>query len=390
MVSTNADSAVSIEPVEGKKGRARFVDLGRAFAARVENSVPQLRSEQLELVNPDKNPFFGHAKAQLFIAKSGGREVGRISAHIDELALEMPPEQGFGPGTGFFGYFDAEDKEITKALLDTAQEWLRGQGMKRCVGPISMSIWEEPGLLVKGQDHAPVIMMGHHPAHYQGWIEGAGYERIKTLFTYDLDIRKEFPPIVQRIVKSGERNERITVRPVRKKDWDNEAAKILTILNDAWSDNWGFVPLTPAEVAYTGVKLKPVIHEELNMIAELDGKPVAFMLTFPDVNSALAKSGGKLFPTGWWHLLKWARNPVDCDMRVPLMGVLKEHQSSRLASQLAFMMISQIRENAAAKYQSKRGEIGWILEDNQGMVAIADTINSQVNREYAIYEMPLC
>lgn len=389
MVSTNAESAVSIEPVEGKKGRARFVDLGRAFAAKVENSVPQMRSEQLELVNPEKNPFFGHARAQLFIAMRGGRSVGRISAHIDELALEMPPEQGFGPGTGFFGYFDAEDEEVAKALLDTAQEWLRGQGMNRCVGPISMSVWEEPGLLVKGQDHAPVIMMGHHPAHYQGWIEGAGYERIKTLFTYDLDIREGFPPIVQRIVKSGENNERITVRPVRKKDWDNEAAKILAILNDAWSDNWGFVPLTPAEVAHTGIKLKPVIHEELNMIAELDGKPVAFMLTFPDVNYALAKSGGKLFPTGWWHLLKWARNPVDCDMRVPLMGVLKEHQSSRLASQLAFMMISQIRDNAAAKYHSKRGEIGWILEDNQGMVAIANTIESRINREYAIYEKPL-
>jgi len=124
----------------------------------------------------------------------------------------------------------------------------------------------------------------------------------------------------------------------------------------------------------------------LNMIAELDGEPVAFMLTFPDVNRALAKSGGKLFPTGWWHLLKWARNPINCDMRVPLMGVLKEHQSSRLASQLAFMMISQIRNNAAERYQSERGEIGWILEDNQGMVAIADTIKSEINREYAIYE----
>ncbi|MEP1421698.1 MAG: N-acetyltransferase [Erythrobacter sp.] len=389
MVSTNTDSAVSIEPIDGKKGRARFVDLGRAFSKRVENSVPQLRSEQLELVNPEKNPFFGHARAQLFIAIRNGREVGRISAHIDELALEMPPEQGFGPGTGLFGYFDAEDQDTARSLLDAAQNWLREQGMDRCVGPISMSIWEEPGLLVKGQDHAPVIMMGHHPAHYQDWIEGAGYGRIKTLFTYDLDIQKQFPPIVQRIVKSGARNERITVRSVRKKDWDNEAAKILSILNDAWSDNWGFVPLTPEEIAHTGVKLKPVIHEELNMIAELDGKPVAFMLTFPDVNYALAKSGGKLFPTGWWHLLKWARNPLNCDMRVPLMGVLKEHQNSRLASQLAFMMISQIRDKAAATYQSNRGEIGWILEDNQGMVAIADTINSKINREYAIYERQL-
>ncbi|WP_298336415.1 N-acetyltransferase [uncultured Erythrobacter sp.] len=389
MVSTEGDSTLAIEPVEGKKGRARFVDLGRTFAARVENSVPQLRSEQLELLNPDKNPFFGHAHAQLFIAMRDGRPVGRISAHIDELALEMSAEQGFGPGTGLFGYFDAEDKDVARLLLETAQDWLRSQGMTRSVGPISMSVWEEPGLLVKGQDHAPVIMMGHHPAHYARWIENAGYIRAKTLYTYDLDISKEFPPLVQRIVKSGERNKRITVRPVRKKDWDAEVAKILGILNDAWSDNWGFVPLTPEEVAYTGIKLKPVIHQELNMIAEVEGKPVAFMLTFPDVNYALAKSGGKLFPTGWWHLLKWARNPQNCDMRVPLMGVLKEYQSSRLASQLAFMMISYIRRNASAKFQSKRAEIGWILDDNQGMVAIADAIDSSINREYAIYAKPL-
>lgn len=384
--ASNLEAQISIEAITDKKGRARFVDLGRAFAARLENSVPQLRSEQLELINPEKNPFFGHARAQLFVAHRAGKPVGRISAHIDELALDMPPEQGFGPGSGMFGYFDAEDGDTANALLRAAEEWLKNEGMDRAIGPISMSIWEEPGLLVKGQDHAPVIMMGHHPAHYAAWIEAAGYSRAKTLFTYDLDISKEFPPLVQRIVKSGERNKRITVRPVRKKDWDNEAEIILSILNDAWSENWGFVPLTPAEVAYTGVKLKTIIHEQLNMIAEVDGRPVAFMLTFPDINYVLKKSGGKLFPFGWFHLLRWLRKPMHSDMRVPLMGVLKEFQNSRMASQLAFMMISAIRKNAANSYNSKRGEIGWILEDNQGMVAIADTIDSAINREYAIYQ----
>ncbi|BDI61961.1 N-acetyltransferase [Qipengyuania nanhaisediminis] len=389
MVSNDTNCEIVIEPVDGKKGRARFVDCGRAFAARLEHAVPQLRSEQLEMVDPAKNPFFGHARAQLFIARRGEEAVGRISAHIDELALEMPAEQGFGPGTGMFGYFDAEDEAVAHALLDAAESWLRGEGMTRVLGPISMSVWEEPGLLVKGQDHAPVIMMGHHPAHYAGWIEAAGYERAKTLYTYDLDVRGEFPPLVQRIEKSGQRSGRITVRQVRKKDWDAEAAIILDILNDAWSDNWGFVPLTKQEVAYTGVKLKPIIHEELNMIAEIDGRPVAFMLTFPDVNHVLARTGGKLLPFGWFHLLRWLRNPTGSDMRVPLMGVLKEYQNSRVASQLAFMMISQIRRNAAAAYGSKRGEIGWILEDNQGMVAIADAINARINREYAIYRKPL-
>ena len=383
------DAQISIEPVSDKKGRARFVDLGREFAAKLENSVPQLRSEQLELVDPAKNPFFGHGKAQLFIAHRTGKPVGRITAHIDDLALDMPPEQGFGPGAGMFGYFDAEDEATAHALLATAETWLREQGMTRAIGPISLSIWEEPGLLVRGQDHPPVIMMGHHPAHYAGWIEAAGYARAKTLYTYDLDISGPFPPLVQRIVKSGERNKRINVRRVDKSRWDEEAATILSILNDAWSDNWGFVPLTPEEVAHTGVKLKPIIHEELNMIAEVEGTPVAFMLTFPDMNDVLAKTGGKLFPFGWFHILRWLRKPRGSDMRVPLMGVLKEFQNSRMASQLAFMMISKIRDEANGTFQSTRGEIGWILEDNQGMVAIADTIESKINREYAIYEKSL-
>ncbi len=384
-----SDAKIVIEPVSGKAGRAEFVDLGRAFSAKLENFVPQLRSEQLELINPDKNPFFGHGRAEFFIARRNGRNVGRISAHIDTLALEMPAEQGFGPGTGLFGYFDAEDEETAHALLNVAADWLRGEGMTRCLGPISLSIWEEPGLLIKGQDHAPTIMMGHHPAQYAGWIESAGYTRAKTLYTYDLDISKEFPPLVQRIVKSGQRNDRITVRKVRKDKWDEDVAIVLSILNDAWSDNWGFVPFTPDEVAYAGKKLKAVIHEPLNMIAEVDGKPVAFMLTFPDVNHVLAKINGKLFPFGWYHMLRWLRKPSGSDMRVPLMGVVKELQNSRMASQLAFMMIEAIRSNSNSLYGSNRGEIGWILEDNQGMVAIADTINSQINREYAIYEKPL-
>lgn len=380
---------IVIDTVSGKKGRAEFVDLGRTFAAREPHSVPQIRAEQLELVDPAKNPFFGHARAQLFIARRNGKAVGRISAHIDDLALQMPAEQGFGPGAGMFGYFDAEDGAVAAALLSTAQDWLRVEGMTRAIGPISLSIWEEPGLLVKGQDHAPMIMMGHHPAHYRDWIVGNGYTLAKRLLTYDLDVSQDFPPLIQRIVKSGQRNDRITVRQVDKSRWDQDAAIVLDILNDAWSHNWGFVPFTPEEITYAGKKLKPIIHEPLNMIAELDGKPVAFMLTFPDINDVLKRIDGKLFPFGWFHLLRWLKKPKGAGMRVPLMGVLSELHNSRVASQLAFMMISQIREEAARLYGSKRGEIGWILDDNQGMVAIADAIESRVNREYEIYEKAL-
>jgi GNAT superfamily N-acetyltransferase len=382
-------SDIIIEPIGDKAGRARFVDLGRAFAAREPHSVPQLRGEQIELITPGKNPFFGHARAQLFLANRGGKPVGRISAHIDDLALEVPQEQGFGPGTGMFGYFDAEDETTAHALLEAAEGWLRNEGMTRVLGPISMSIWEEPGLLVRGQDHAPMLMMGHHPAHYRGWIESYGFAHAKSLLTYDLDITRDFPPLIQRIVKSGQRNERISVRQVDKSRWDEEVDVILSILNDAWSTNWGFVPFTPDEIAHAGKKLRPIIFEPLNMVAELDGEPVAFMLTFPDINQVLKRINGKLFPFGWFHLLRWLRFPKGAGMRVPLMGVKKELHNSRVASQLAFMMISEIRRNADEVYGSSRGEIGWILDDNQGMIAIADAIDSKVNREYVVFEKSL-
>ena len=380
---------IEIRSAADKKGRSAFVELGRKFAARVPNAVPQLRAEQLELIDPARNPFFGHAQVELLIAYRNRKPVGRISAHIDQIALTMPASQGFGPGTGFFGYFDAEDEAVANALLAAAEAKLRIWGMTRVLGPVSLSIWEEPGLLVRGQDHSPTIMMGHHPAHYRSLIEGAGYTPAKSLLTYELDITKRFPPLIERIVASGERNPRIIVRPIDKRRWNEEIETVLALLNDAWSDNWGFVPFTPAEIAYAGKKMKPIIHPQLNMIAEYDGAPVAFMMTLPDINGVLKRVRGKLFPFGWLHLLRWLKKPRGADMRVPLMGVKRELQNSRLASQLAFMLINRIKDNATGIYDSRRGEIGWILDDNQGMIAIADAINCAVNREYVIFEKAL-
>ena len=249
--------------------------------------------------------------------------------------------------------------------------------------------WEEPGQLTKGFDHPPTVMMGHQPERYQHYIEAQGYSPAKLLRTYELDITKEFPPLIQRIVQSGERNAKIRVRGVDKSKFDEEADIILHILNDAWSDNWGFVPFTDREIAYAGKKFKPIVREDLIMIAEYEGEPVAFMMTLPDLNEQLQPMGGSLWPFNWAKLLWWLRKPNSRTMRVPLMGVLKKHQGSRLASQLAFMMIESIRRNAVARYSATRGEIGWVLDDNQGMNAIADAIESHVNKEYTIYEKAL-
>ncbi len=376
---------IEIIPVTNKDTLKKFVDLPYRLYANDPNWVPPLKAEVYGLLTPGKNPWFEHGEAEYFIAQRGGQVVGRISAHIDHLALKQPAEQGMGPGTGNWGLFEAEDEVAGAALIAAAESWLRGKGMTRSMGPISLAMWDEPGLLVKGHDHAPSVMMGHNSPAYEPWIEAQGYAPIKDLLTYEIDISVEFPPLVQRIIQSGERNSRIVIRRVDKSRFAQEAALILGILNDAWSDNWGFVPFTDAEIAYGGKKLKPIVYEDLIRIAEVDGEPVAFMMTLPDLNEKIAGFGGALFPFNWARLLWWLRAPKVRTMRVPLMGVVKRLQSTRMASQLAFMLVEFTRRDATTKYAASRGEFGWVLDDNGPMRSVGEAINGEINRVYRIY-----
>ena len=380
---------IVIEPVSTKAQTKEFIDIAYKLNADDPHWVPPLKSEMLNLITPGKNPFFDHARVQFFLALRQGQVVGRISAHIDELALQQPPEQGMGPGTGNWGWMEASDEMVMHALIRAAEAWLQKEGMTRVLAPISMSVWEEPGLLTKGHNHSPMILMGHHNAAYQGWIENLGYKVAKRLVTYHLPVEDGFPELVKRIVASGERNKRLTIRRVDKKHFDRDAAIIMNLLNDAWSNNWGFVPMTDREIAHAGKSLKPIVHEHLIRIAELEGEPVAFMMTLPDMNEVLKTMNGSLWPFGWAKLLWWLKFPKSNSMRVPLMGVKRELQNSRLASQMAFMLIEYIRRDAKLHFGTKRAEIGWILENNQGMVAIAEAIEATINREYLIYEKPL-
>ena len=380
---------ITIRPVVTKADKAAFVDLPYRLYAEDKNWVPPLRNDVHSLITPGKNPWFGHGEAQLFVAERGDQVVGRISAHVDHLALAQPAEQGMGPGVGNWGLFEAEDAEVAKDLLAASETWLREKGMVRSLGPLSLSIWDEPGLLVQGFDHPPTILMGHHNREYQSWIEATGYAGVKDLYTYAIPIEVPFPPLVQRIVASGERNDRILIRRVEKSKFDAEAALILSILNDAWSDNWGFVPFTDAEVAYAGKTLKPIVFEDLIRIAEVDGEPVAFMMTLPNINEKIAEFGGSLFPFNWAKLLWWLRAPKVSTMRVPLMGVVKKLQASRIASQLAFMLVDHIRRDAVGKFEAVRGEFGWVLEDNGPMRSVGEAINGKINKVYRMYEKQL-
>ncbi len=375
---------LTVRPVSSKADRNAFVDFVWQVYQDDPAWVPPLKTEVHGLLDANKNPWFLHGRAQLWLATRGDEVVGRISAQVDDLVQEH-----MQPGLGQWGMFEALDAEVAAVLIATAEEWLRGEGMTRAMGPISISIWDEPGLLIDGFAQPPMVMMGHHRPAYRGWIEAAGYQKAKDLFTYELDIRVEMEPIMQRLVSSGEKNPRIRIRTVDKSNFDRDAAIILNILNDAWSDNWGFVPLTDAEIAYAGKKLKPIIYEDLVRIAEVDGEPVAFMLTIPDINQLTRDLNGELFPFGFIKLLWRLRRPRTSRVRVPLMGVVKKLHGSRMAGQLAFMLIEYIRRSCVNDFGVSHGEFGWILEDNQGMMSIAQLPGATINHTYRIYERAL-
>lgn len=375
---------ITIRAVEDAGDRKAFVDFAFTHNKSDPNWVPPLKTEVHGLLDARSNPWFEHAEARLFLAERGGKIVGRISAQVDQLVLEH-----MGAGLGQWGMLEAVDEEVAHALLHRAESWLKGRDMTRSMGPFSLSIWDEPGLLVKGHDHPPTVMMGHNRAEYEAWVESYDYKGVKDLYTYEVPISTSFPPIVGRIVASGEKNPRIVIRRVDKSKFDREAELILGILNDAWSDNWGFIPLTEAEIAYAGKKLKPIVFEDLIRIAEVDGEPVAFMMTLPDLNEFTRDLNGRLFPFGWAKLLWRLRKPKVRSTRVPLMGVVKRLQASRLASQLAFMLVEFIRRDAISVYGASRGEFGWVLEDNGPMRSLADALEARINKIYRIYEKPL-
>jgi hypothetical protein len=379
-----SSAPVTIRPVVTKKDKKQFVDFAWEVYKDDPHWVPPLKDEVHGLITPGKNPWFEHAKAQLWLAERAGKVVGRISAQVDDLVLEH-----MGKGTGNWGFFDALDEAAAHALIATAEDWLRAQGMKRSLGPISLSIWDEPGLEIEGFGEDPTAMMGHHRPEYRPWIEAAGYAKAKDLLTYEVDIAHWSDPKIDRLIAMGEKNPHIRIRMADKSKFAEEARTILNILNEAWSNNWGYVPLTEAEIAYAGKKLKPIIYNELVRVAEIDGEPVAFMLTIPDINELTKDLNGELFPFNFIKLLWCLRNPKVKRARVPLMGVAKKLHHSRMASMLAFMMIEYTRRDCVGKFGIEVGEFGWILEDNTGMLSIAELPGARINHRYRIYEKAL-
>src|SRR3982751_172307 len=243
---------ITIRPVETKADRKAFVDFAWEVYKDDPAWVPPLKDEVHGLITPGKNPWFEHARAQLWLAERAGKVIGRISAQVDDLVQEH-----MGRGIGQWGFFDTLDGEAAAALITKAEEWLRAQGMTSALGPISLSIWDEPGLKIEGFAEPPTVMMGHHKPEYHTWIKAAGYRKDKDLLTYKLFCSHWEVPKIARLIAAGERNPRIRIRQIDKPKFAEESRLILNLLNEAWSHNWGYVPLTEAETAYAGKTPKP-------------------------------------------------------------------------------------------------------------------------------------
>ena len=370
-----------VKPVSDKRDLLQFIRLPWSIYSDDPVWVPPLILERKEHLSPH-NPYFEHARYQSWIAYRNEKPVGRISAQIDQLHLDR-----YADNTGFFGMIEAEDsQEIFKLLFDTAENWLRENGMRRVLGPFNLSINQEPGLLVDGFDTPPCVMMGHARTYYGARIEGNGYQKAKDLFAYIIDADFTHTPAMQTIVKRAQK--RVTIRSLQKSSFKEDLKIIEDIFNDAWSENWGFIPFTEAEFKQLGKDFKLLLDFELVKIAEVDGAPAAFLAVLPNVNEAIRDLNGRLLPFGWLKLLWRLKVRFTRSARIPLMGVRKRYQDSLLGAALAFMVIQAVQA-PGIKRGVKKVELSWILEDNKGMNDIIESIGGTVYKTYRIYSKDL-
>jgi hypothetical protein len=374
--------ALQVQPVAGRRALRQFIHLPWSIYTHDPAWVPPLLMERRQFLS-QRNPYFAHARYRSWIAYRGAEPVGRISAQIDQLHLQQ-----YQDATGFFGMLEArDDPEIFGVLMNAAETWLREQGMQQVQGPFNLSINQEMGLLVDGFDTPPVIMMGHAFPYYGTRIEEQGYTKAKDTLAYLIDSNEfKLSRSMQAIIKRAEKHVRI--RSLRKSHFDEDAQIIREIFDDAWSQNWGFIPFTAEEFGHLCKDMKLLVPTDFVAIAEVNGVPAAMMVVFPNINEIIRDLNGRLLPLGWLKLLWRLKVRFPETARVPLMGVRKEFQKSRLGAALALMVVKALQAPALRR-GIKRTELSWILEDNMGMRSILDGVGAKACKRYRIYTKEL-
>lgn len=339
--------------------------------------VPPLRLER-RLHYSKYNPFFKHGVWQAWVAYKDKQPVGRISAQIDSLH-----RQRYGDHTGHFGSLECiNDSEVFSALMLRAEAWLASRHTSYISGPFNLSINQECGILVDGFDTPPVVMMPHSSRWYSRLLEEQGYQPVKELLAYWVNVDFETPRVMRMLIQKF--SKQVQIRPLNRKNFKEEMTILRDIFNDAWSENWGFIPFTDAEFAELGNSLRVLVPDDYIQIAEVNGVPAAFMVTLPNLNEVFSELNGKLFPFGWIKLIKKLKCNEIHTGRVPLMGVRKQFQNTPLGIALACMVINAPKR-AVLDRGIKEVEMSWILEDNKAMQGILDSIGSKQYKRYRIY-----
>lgn len=372
-------SAVEVRPVAGARDLDRFITLPHRLHAGDRAYVPPLNFERRQALSPKHNPLLRKIEVGFWLAWRDGRPVGRITAQADPRLGDL----------GQFGFIAAEDDaEIFRALFRTAEDWLRARGKTRVQGPFNLNINEESGLLVDGFDTPPMLLMPHDLPYVGPRVEAQGYAKAQDLFAYLHETQVPFPKAIERILKRP-RPPEIVVRHLDMKRYHQELATVVDIFNDAWSENWGFIPIGPEELDHMAKSMKLLIDERLLWIVEVNGVPGAFGLALPNLNEMIGDLDGKLLPFGGGKLLYrlWKRHYTSG--RVVLMGVRKEHHKSFLGQIMPLYIFEKFREVGRERGIAKV-EMSWVLESNAAMRHIGEALGGgRAYKTYRVYEKEL-
>jgi hypothetical protein len=377
-------ASVSIRPVRSRRELKRFVKVPFRLHRESEQWVPPLVFERVQFLDRKKNPWFEHGEAELFLAERDGEAVGRISAHLDHRWDEFQ-----GGKDAMFGFFEAEeDPEVVRALFGAASEWAVARGRERLLGPMDFTTNDEIGILIEGFERQPMILEPWHPPYYQRLIEAEGFGKAMDVLMWELRMGElkegeKFDPSIHEAAEKALHDEGITIRNMRKRDMAGEVRRFMDVYNEAWGDNWGFVPITDAEVEFQAKNLKQVLDEEWTFMAEKDGEVIGAALTLPDINQVMARLNGRLLPFGWAKFLLGKRK-ID-RLRVFALGVKHDYRHTGVAAGLYLEHIKM----AALPDKIHWGEMGWILETNKPMNRAMEGMGGKIVKKYRLYERPL-
>ncbi|MBW2500859.1 MAG: hypothetical protein JRF61_26545 [Deltaproteobacteria bacterium] len=370
--------SVEVTPISLPRDTLRFVQTWFGIYENEPHWVPPLLFERKQFFDPARNPYFRVASVQCFVASRGGRDVGTIAAVVDEV------HQGEAPGEGFFGFFEfVDDLEVAEALLGAAREWLADRGMTRAIGPFNFNTNHEFGLLVDGFGDDPYVANPYNAAYYPGIYQSLGLRRARDWYAYRID--PELPGIkkIRRVSdRMLARHPEVRIRTLDIARYDEEVAHLHRIYDDAWEQNWAHVKVTDEEFAFLAAGFKQIVDPDICFVAEVEGRPAAISVTFPDLNQVVKRMRGHLLPIGWWYLL-FRKRYID-RVRVFMLGVAKEFQSLPLGAALYARTF-----DVCLTKGYRMAEASLILEDNHRMRGALEKLGATIDRTYRNYEIEL-